>query len=114
MMRGLILTLAVTTAGLFVACSGGGGERYPQYYENQFVAGCADTFSGDPDFSGYCHCMLTYVEKHLSFEDFVALDEDMTADPDYSPQIVKDVVLACADEVPAGYQPLTPQDAPEF
>jgi hypothetical protein len=73
----------------------GGGEGFPQTVVDNYMRGCT---SGGQATEEYCECSLDELEKTVSLEEFIELEETFTASGDL-PQELQDAVTACVDKL---------------
>lgn len=73
----------------------GGGEGFPQTVVDNYMRGCT---SGGQATEEYCQCSLDELEKTVSLEEFIELEEAFTTTGDL-PQELQDAVAACVDKL---------------
>ena len=74
---------------------GADGEGFPQTVVDNYMRGCT---SGGQATEEYCECSLDELEKTVSLEEFIELEEAFTASGDL-PQELQDAVTACVDKL---------------
>jgi hypothetical protein len=73
----------------------GGGDGFPQTVVDNYMKGCT---SGGQATEEYCQCSLEQLEKTLSLEEFVDLEQEFTANGEL-PKEIEDAVTACVDKL---------------
>jgi hypothetical protein len=74
---------------------GGGGEGFPQTVVDNYMRGCT---AGGQATEEYCECSLEQLEKTISLEEFIELEESFTTTGEL-PQELQDAVTACVDKL---------------
>jgi Protein of unknown function (DUF2510) len=68
-----------------------GGEAYPQPVIDNFVNACV----GGGASSTVCQCTINVLQRDVSYERFVEIDQQLGANPDVIPQELTDAVNEC-------------------
>ena len=83
MARGRIrVAVIVTTAvGALSACGGGDSHSYPAESESNFLSKCSssavDSGASKDRATSFCGCVLTKLEKTVSYDDFKRIDRTL-------------------------------------
>lgn len=72
-----------------------GGEGFPQTIVDNYMKGCT---AGGQATEEYCECSLDQLEKTLTLDEFIELEESFTTTGDL-PQELQDAVAACVDKL---------------
>jgi hypothetical protein len=68
------------------------GDPYPPEVQQQFMDACTSQPGAT---AGACQCSLDHIMANVSFDEFVAMEQDMIDNPGVTPQPVQDAIAAC-------------------
>lgn len=68
------------------------GDPYPLEVQQEFMDACTSQPGAT---TGTCQCALDHIMANVSFDEFVAMEQDMIDNPGVTPQPVQDAIAAC-------------------
>jgi len=98
---GRIRAAVLVTAGMgaLSACGGSNAHRYPAESESNFLSNCKTSAlnagASQDRANSFCQCVLTGLEKNVSYADFKRIDTRMTLGDRHLPSSFIDAVSNC-------------------
>jgi hypothetical protein len=91
-----VLRIAAVVSAALLAFGACGDDGYPQEVVDNFMESCTAQVGAS---QSYCRCAIDRLQENLSFDDFQAAEEQITAGSDNLPQELQAAVDSCVDEL---------------